>query len=159
MHAERFVIEVLFLGSGVLIGIIDARTHRIPDTLSLGTLLLVLSLAAIGDKSSLVERLAGMVLGFAAFYGLCRAGLMGLGDVKFSALIGVAIGPAGWMIAVCAASLLGMLCALPQLFTGSITRRTRVAFGPFLTAGSVIQLFAPGLFGFVPATLPLFGGA
>lgn len=159
MPAGRFVIEFLFLSSGVYIGIIDARTHRIPDTLSLGTLLLVLSLAAIGDKSSMIERLAGMVLGFAAFYGLCRAGLMGLGDVKFSALIGVAIGPAGWMVAVCAASLLGVLYTLPQLITGSITRETRVAFGPFLAAGSVIQLFVPGLLALAPATPLLLGGA
>ena len=152
MFSVHDVIEVLFLGSGLLIGVIDARTLRIPDLLSLGTLLLVLSLAAIDDRSSIVERLTGMVLGFVSFHSLARAGLMGLGDAKFSALIGAALGPSGWLATVCAASLLGMLCELPQLFAGYITRGTRVPFGPFLAAGSVVQMFAP-------VTPFLFGGA
>ena len=134
--------------AGIPISIIDVRTRRIPDYLSLGTLLVVLLIALVFDTSNLVWAVAGGLLGFAAFWAVNRltGGELGLGDAKYSAAIGAALGPAGWFWAVLGGSVLALAAAVVLMAARVIDRKTRIPFAPFLAAGTAFSiLFAAPL--------------
>jgi leader peptidase (prepilin peptidase)/N-methyltransferase len=68
---------------------------------------------------------------------------MGLGDVKFAAVLGLYLGRAV-APAVFAALILGVLVGaviMARLGTAA-GRKTKVPFGPFLAAGALLALFA-----------------
>ena len=135
--------ELLCLAFGVPISIIDLRSRRIPDALSFGALALVLIETAVFHSGFLIFSVAGTVTGFAVFWAVWRVtgGKLGFGDVKYSALIGAALGPLGWFWAILAASLLGLATAASLLATRRITREFRIPFAPFLTAGCAVSIF------------------
>lgn len=73
----------------------DIKTRRIPNYLTLGTLLAGLGFQ-VGSQgwSGLASGLLGMVLGFALLIVLYLMGGMGAGDVKALAALGAWLGPA-----------------------------------------------------------------
>lgn len=73
---------------------------------------------------------------------LITGGKLGMGDVKFAALMGVFTGFPGWFIAAGLASLFGLLFAAAGLLTGRLDRNSRIPFAPFLTLGSIGAYFA-----------------
>ena len=84
-------------------------------------------------------------LGAAAFFliaALAYPGGMGMGDVKLALLLGVVLGRT-----VPVALLAGMLAALVPSFVllakhGRAGRKMTIPFGPFLSLGGVLALFA-----------------
>jgi leader peptidase (prepilin peptidase)/N-methyltransferase len=136
---------------GVALAAIDLDTHRLPDVLTLPSypvVGLLLSAAALADGST--ERLAraalaGLVL-YGAFFVLCIATKgrgMGFGDVKLVGVLGLVLGWLGWrevLVGVFAAFLLGSLVGLGLIAAGRAGRRTRLPFGPFLVAGTLLAL-------------------
>ena len=136
----------------------DLAVHRLPDRLTVPTagwvLLCWLTLCLTGAPWANLGRalLAGAVLGV-AFLLLCLLvpdGL-GLGDAKLAAVLGVVLGWFGWLevlAGLLGAFLLGGLFAMVLLLAGRASRRTAVAFGPWLVAGAVLSLgWAPALLG------------
>jgi len=76
--------------------VIDMRSHRIPNWLSLGGVLpvLVLYVALLGFGSDgLLAGLGGWAIGLAVFLPLYMMGGMAAGDVKLMALAGSFLGP------------------------------------------------------------------
>ncbi len=136
----------------------DLAVHRLPDRLTLPTAVWLvccwLALCVAGAPWAGLGRaaLAGVVLG-TGFLLLCllSPGGIGLGDAKLAAVLGLVLGWFGWaevLAAVVAAFGLGGLFAIGLLLTRRATRRTAVAFGPWLVAGSVLALgWAPALIG------------
>ena len=145
----------LFLAAvGVPLAVIDLREHRLPNWLTLpaypvaGTLL---GLAAIADEDSegAWRALAGMVI-LIGFYDLLNrinpAG-MGYGDVKFSGVLGLYLGWAGWeaiVVGTLAAFTAGGLVGLALLITRRARLSSSIAFGPFMLAGAVVGIVAGG---------------
>lgn len=91
------------LAIGILLTVIDARTHRLPNRIVLPTLFLLL-LAAVADAVVTTDAaalgrglLGALVLGgfYAALRLLSRAG-MGGGDVKLALVIGLVLAWHGW---------------------------------------------------------------
>lgn len=143
---------MLGLISGIPISVIDLRTRRIPDYLSIGTLVLVVAVVTVFEPSRLKLCLIGAGIGFGTFWLLSRltGGKLGMGDVKYSAMIGAALGPTGWFWAVLSASLLGLAIVGFLLSLRTIERSSRIPFGPFLAAGSVISaVFGTALTGWM----------
>ena len=75
----------------------DARSHRIPNTLTLGGTLAGLVLATHTDPGwgTLALSTGGAALGAAMFLPLYALGKMGAGDVKMLGMVGAFLGPAG----------------------------------------------------------------
>jgi leader peptidase (prepilin peptidase)/N-methyltransferase len=122
-------------GTGAL-AVLDARTKRLPDRIvfplyALGAVGLTLASALGHDWPRLL--VAGLFWLFWFF------GPMGFGDVKLAGVLGLFLGWVGLPV-VGAGVLLGMLAAsftaIALVMLGKATRKTELAYGPYLIAGS-----------------------
>ncbi len=122
----------------------DIRYRRIPDWIVLSAVITLsvfrIFLSDDSEGRILPDILAGPVIFMAVR--LFTKGKLGMGDVKFSALMGVFNGFPEWFFATAIASFLGLLFAVAGLITGKLNKKSRIPFAPFLTAGSMGAWFA-----------------
>lgn len=117
--------------------IIDQRTQRLPDGLTLAAAVLSLGLAALNGQ--VLVGIAAAVITFVLLEGLRRGFLrlrgragLGSGDVKLFCALALWLGVATpWAIAL--AALAGLLVAMVAKPTGG-----RIAFGPLIAGGGLI---------------------
>lgn len=136
--------------AGAALGVVDARTHRLPDAISLPAsaafgLLLVLGAVADGAYEALGRAAVGAAVLGAAYWLLHRIHRSGLGygDVKLAPALGAATAWAGWdtlVLGSVAAFVLGGLVAVVLLATHRARRDTAIPFGPFMLAGAALAL-------------------
>ena len=140
---------------GAALGVVDARTHRLPNALLFPTAataggLLVLAAVAGGDLAALLRAAVGAAalgLGYLLLHLLDRSGL-GLGDVKLAVLLGAASAWYGWGTLAAAALLpflVGGLVAVALLVARRANRRTALAFGPYMLVGAALAISAARL--------------
>ncbi|MBO1325122.1 prepilin peptidase [Acetobacter sp. TBRC 12305] len=143
VYGASFPMQVVWQGCVLgwwllVLAMIDFRTYRLPDVLTLPLVALGLALAAGGGWRAVMVRGVGAGLGYAAFAGMAalyrrvrgQDGL-GLGDAKLLAAAGAWLGPAVLPRLVCAAAVLTLGGA--WLATrGGLARGQRVPFGPGL---------------------------
>lgn len=101
---------------------------------------------AISGENYFVHVIGGAaVLGglYAALYAMSGGKWVGFGDVKLGIFLGIVLGWEKALLVLFLANVLGFLVVVPGLMTGALTRKSQVAFGPFLIAAFVIA----GLFG------------
>lgn len=138
----------------VMLAVIDARTHRLPNRIVLPAypalaVLLAIACATGIPWTSLGRAALGGVVMF-AFFALLRilpGGAMGGGDVKLAGVLGIATGFAGWgalAVGAFAGFVLGGLYGLVLLLARRAGPTTAIAFGPFMIAGAWIGLLAGG---------------
>jgi leader peptidase (prepilin peptidase)/N-methyltransferase len=137
---------------GVALALIDLDVQRLPDVLTLPSYPVLVALFAIAAGvdargADFVRALLGMVVVF-AFYAAVRfaypAG-MGMGDVKLSGIVGLALGWLGWgplVVGAFAAFLVGATVSIGLVMLRDEGRKTRVPFGPFMLIGIVIGVAA-----------------
>lgn len=152
--AWRFGMSWLTIWGGLLslgllvMAAIDARTHLLPDVLTLSCLWLgLLFHIAMGSTDALIAGVLGAVLGYGVlwlvamvFKGFTGQDGMGYGDFKLFAALGAWLGWAAlpWVLFFAAA--LGVLWAL----LGNQKRRSAIPFGPSLSlAGWLVWLWGP----------------
>lgn len=143
----------------VLVTMIDLEFKIIPDELSLGGLVIGLSVAGasslfhfswlVSFSESLVGAIAGggllWFVGYAYEKFTGREG-MGLGDVKLLAMMGAHVGIENVLIIVFIASFLGSLIGVGLLLTHRIKSKSPIPFGPFLCFSFLIILFGKETF-------------
>ncbi len=125
---------------------VDLRERRIPNALTYpGTLLAVVLAGVTAGTSGLIESLVGMVVagGVMFIVWLVGRGGLGMGDVKLSAFVGAAVGPAMVPTYLVVGSGLGALAGLALLLRGR-DRRSTFAYGPYLAAGAAVAIIAGG---------------
>lgn len=66
---------------------------------------------------------------------------LGLGDVKFMGLIGLAVGPIGAPVAFFVAVAVGTILSIPLLLLGKKTMQSQLPFGTFLAVGLVAAIW------------------
>ena len=140
------VLAYLWLAvASVVLAVIDARTHRLPNRWVLPgyPVLLVLFVMACLAGAPWLSFLRALVGGAAlfAFYLLLRAagGGMGGGDVKLAGVLGLALGWAGWAelaVGAFAGFVFGGVYGAMLLAARRAHRRTAVAFGPWMLLGA-----------------------
>ncbi len=132
--------EVLFL-----FAIVDVESRRVPNVLVLGCSVaaVLLSLAGFGPRP--LNALLGGAVGLAIFFvlALVQRGAMGMGDVKFAALIGLLTGYPGVLAALTIGVIAGGLGALVLLLARRVGRKSFIPYVPFLAAGAwFLMLYA-----------------
>lgn len=148
---------VVAAAGGAALGVIDARTHRLPDailfpTTALVAVLLALAALAGGTPDAWVRAAVGAgALGAAylVLHLLHRSGL-GRGDVKLAVLTGGVSAWWGWDAlagATLLPFLLGGLAAVGLVATRRATRRTAIAFGPYMLVGTALAITGTRLTG------------
>lgn len=132
--------------AGMALAVVDWRTHRLPDAVTLPSYPVLLGMLA--PSGALPPALAGM-LALGAIYAvlwLVRPDALGLGDVKLAGLIGLvtgALGPQPWITAAAGGHLLGAAYAIGLLATRRGTLHSEFPFGPFMLAAALAALLLP----------------
>lgn len=138
----------------LVVGVVDARTGRIPNVANAGIAVLGMASAFLQASALLPERLVdatilgALLLLLRHLYAKLRghAGL-GLGDVKFLAAATIWTGLGTMPMVVLAASGTALVAiALMRLAGRKVGARTRLRFGPYL-AGALFLMLLAGRFG------------
>lgn len=133
---------------GIRLSIIDFKTHRLPNRMVgwfVFTELAVMSVLNLGGPQldQLANALAIAVATTASYlllYFLSR-GSLGMGDVKLAFPLGLCVGwysADEWLLAIFTSFLLAGLVAVIGLASKQMTRKSRLAFGPFMFVGTLI---------------------
>lgn len=141
---------LVLLAVALPLSTIDAVTRKLPDKLVLPAIggcagLLLAGAGTTGDYGSFWRAAAAAAVVFVAFttLALIMVGGLGFGDCKAAALCALPLGYLGWgnvLHGVLAAYLLAALYIIGRRVAGSAS--ARVAFGPFLFAGTLLVLLA-----------------
>ena len=148
--------ELIFVGALIALAAIDLERYLLPRAIvypagALTLIALIVAAAARGEWHRLGVATACAAAAFAVFFAInfVRPAWMGFGDVRLSALIGLALGWLGaWVVVVgfMAANLLGAVTGVVLIAQGRAGRRTALPYGVFLAAGSVFAvLVGPSL--------------
>jgi prepilin signal peptidase PulO-like enzyme (type II secretory pathway) len=134
---------LIFFAFALPASIIDIRSYRIPDLLVFPCFAVIFVFLLIFQISVLPDRLAAALLS-GLFFSIIRRFTrgLGMGDVKFAALIGLCCG-LPW---VCAAFLIAALAGIAALLLarrGGTRGGYPLPFAPFLTAGAVAAFALP----------------
>lgn len=145
---------LLFVWTLFVLGMIDARTRRIPNRLTypLTPVLVILIAGAAFLNGETGWAVRAMVAGVVAFLLLLTMAVinprgMGMGDVKLAAFIGVGLGYLGWghlVLGLFGSFLLGGVVAIALLALRARGRKDVIPFGPYLAAGAIITVFVGG---------------
>jgi leader peptidase (prepilin peptidase)/N-methyltransferase len=146
---QWFLLEALILCFGlVVITFIDIDHMIIPDTFSIGGMLIGLVGAAINPEREFTSALIGLLAGggvlwlVAYIYVLMRKEEgMGGGDIKLLAWIGAVLGWPAIPFVIIVSSLIGSVVGLSVAFKTKGGLKQAIPFGPFLALAAVIYLF------------------
>ncbi|WP_433354539.1 prepilin peptidase [Microtetraspora malaysiensis] len=132
--------------AGVTLSLIDWRTRRLPDAITLPSVpVLAVLLAPTGRLGAAL--LSGLALAAAyAVLWFVRPAALGLGDVKLAALVGMVTGVFGMdavILAAVGAHVLGALYAAGLLITRRATRASEFPFGPFMLGAALLAVVLP----------------
>lgn len=143
-----FGVHFVLLAGLVAVTFIDLDLKIIPDSLSLGGIVVGLAcslLTPLGWKASLlgIGLGGGVLLAVAGgYYLLTRREGMGLGDVKLLAAIGAFLGWEAVLFTVFVSSLVGSVLGLALTVRRGSGMKLEVPFGPFLALGAGAWVFA-----------------
>lgn len=127
---------------------VDWKVHLLPYLIVAPLYVLTWLLTGLGallmrDASVLLGALVGNVLVFGFYLVLSLIGPMGYGDVRLSAVVGVALGPLGLVatyygvfFGLCIGAVVGLV-----LVRGRLGRKTPIAFGPYLLLGAFAAIW------------------
>ncbi|WP_300343908.1 A24 family peptidase [Nesterenkonia sp.] len=139
---------VVFAATGPLLAAIDWRERRLPDIITLplaaACFVVLLSSAVLsGDFLRLAMAVAcsvGSVLFFFVLFVLAPSQL-GFGDVKLMLSAGLVLGwhgPVVTVMGIVMGLLFGLLYGVVQIVRGRAHRRSHIALGPHLIAGTLV---------------------
>lgn len=138
------LLGIVFVTVLMAITLTDLELRIIPNKVLLVGAVAGLAIAAVGDPSSLPERLiaAAAAGGLLFLVALAYPKGLGLGDVKLAAVMGLFLGrevaPA-ILVALLAGSAVGLVLIARD---GAAARKQAIPFGPFLAIGGIVGLLA-----------------
>ena len=126
----------------VLLAAHDIIYRVIPNRAVYAAGLLALALSWVWEGRGPVEALLG---GAVAFVGLAvlrwlTKGGFGGGDLKMAGVVGLVVGCSNLVLATSVMVLAGGVSALALLVIGRLSRRSAMAYGPFIALGGLIAL-------------------
>ncbi|GAA1174399.1 leader peptidase (prepilin peptidase)/N-methyltransferase [Kitasatospora gansuensis] len=132
---------------GLVLGLVDASVHRLPDPLTAALAAGAAALLLMTERQSLLRcLLAALALGL-GFALLALLAPIGLGDAKLAPSLGALLAVTGWgtvLAGLAYAFLLAGLWAVALLLTRRAGRQDALAFGPFLLLGTLLAVLATG---------------
>jgi leader peptidase (prepilin peptidase)/N-methyltransferase len=144
------LVYFVFIAVLIVVTFIDIDHRIIPDVITLPGIVLGLAASFLLPRTSLTDALLGILLGggsllaVAVVYRLItKKDGMGMGDVKLLAMIGALIGWQGVLFTIFIGSLAGSLIGFILVFAQRRKDlKLAVPFGPFLSLGAILYVFA-----------------
>lgn len=130
---------------------IDSDVHRLPNGLTYpaypAVLVLLAAASVVGGDRRWVGALAGMAVLLALFglLWLVSRGQVGLGDVKWSGVVGLGLGWLGadaLVVGTMATFLIGGVWAVALLLFRGASRSTPLAYGPAMCVGAFVAILS-----------------
>ncbi|NEB75973.1 prepilin peptidase [Streptomyces sp. SID14478] len=149
-HPE-LIAWLLLAPPALVLALVDARVHRLPDRLTLPLAAAALLLLAVAGQlphtaGSFTTAALGCVALGAVFSAMFLIpGSIGFGDVKLSLFIGAVLGWYGWsalLYGALAGYLIAAVYGITLIARRKATGKTRIAFGPSLLLGAFLGLAA-----------------
>lgn len=145
--ALESAIVLLFAWGLIILALIDARHHLLPDVIVLPLLWIGLIANSFEMFCNLTDALWGAVCGYGSLW-LILVGFkvvtqkdgMGLGDVKMLAMIGAWTGWQFLPLTILIASVIGVFVVLGLKLINKLKEDAPIPFGPFLAIGGWITL-------------------
>lgn len=133
---------------GIRLSIIDFKTHLLPNHLvgwfvAVEILIMGITGWMASDFARLLTALglaATTMITYVLLYLLSR-GSLGMGDVKFAFPLGLCVGwysTNQWLLAIFISFLIAGVVAVIGLVTKQMTRKSRLAFGPYMFLGTFL---------------------
>ena len=118
MDTQLGIGTVCLLGFVGAVAVMDLRTRRIPNRLTVAAAVTAVTLGVVraGWQGAIVSA-TGMLTGLAIFLPLCLAGKLGAGDVKAMGAVGAFLGPVGLLLAALYTLLAGGIAAAVALLS------------------------------------------
>jgi len=133
----------IFIAGLTIVFVVDLRDMVVFDSVTLPLIVIafLLNLAAGADPVNLfLAALAGA--GFFLFqYVISRGRWIGGGDIRIGGMMGMMLGFPGVLLALFASYVIGALAALGLLAAGKARWSGQMAFGTFLSVGTLLALF------------------
>jgi prepilin peptidase CpaA len=107
--------SAVLLGLLVTAAVIDVRSHRIPNWLTVSGIVFGLFYSAFGPfplQDGILWSLGGLALGAGVMFPFYLMRVMGAGDVKLMGMVGVLLGPAGTWGAILGSCIAGGVLAI-----------------------------------------------
>ena len=120
------------------IALLDFRTMEISDVASL--MIGLIGIALMIYEGSYLSSLVGAVCVSVPFLVFALCGVMGYGDVKLMAAVGVLLGIKGVLFAAFAGIVIGCFAAIIMKFKKTHDWKSEIAFGPYLCIGSYLSM-------------------
>lgn len=135
--ALAFLVSLLIASS-----IIDYRLQIIPNKLTYFGIIIGLIFSIIFKYISIKSALLGLVIpsGFLLLIALLTKGGMGIGDVKFAAMIGSFIGPKLTLLGIFLGAAIGSIIGLLLITVGKKGRKSKLPFGPLIAIGVLMMI-------------------
>lgn len=136
----ELITQVVFYSFLFVCAIIDIEHKILPNVLVLPGMLIGCLLALIGLSIPIEQSLLGIVAGGGTLLliAVLSRGGMGMGDVKFIAMIGAFVGVLDVFKILFLASFIGAIVGIIYLRKTHQDKKTPVPFGPFLAMGAFI---------------------
>ena len=133
---------------GARLSIVDFKSHRLPNKLvgwfvAVEILIMGIIEWMASDFARLLTALgvaAATMISYVLLY-LFSRGSLGMGDVKFAFPLGLCVGwysANQWLLAIFVSFLIAGLVSVIGLVTKRITRKSRLAFGPYMFLGTFL---------------------
>ena len=133
---------------GARLSIVDFKSHRLPNQLVgwfTATEILIMGITGwmASDFARLLTALgiaATTMISYVLLY-LVSRGSLGMGDVKFAFPLGLCVGwysSDQWLVAIFVSLLIAGVVAVIGLVTKRMTRKSRLAFGPYMFLGTFL---------------------
>ena len=127
---------------------IDLEHHRLPNRLTFlaggaAAALLTLAAAIDGDWHAWLRGLEGAAAVYAVLFVIMVIASFGFGDVKLGGVLGAYLGWFSWSAVyygMLAGFVVGAVVAVGLLAAKRATRKTAIAFGPWMTLGALLVL-------------------
>lgn len=131
---------MLFL---LAVTVIDLEHHRVLNVMLAPAAIVVAVISLLPGGPGLFNALLGGIVGFGIFFllALVGRGALGMGDVKLAGVIGMMLGYPYVVTALLAGALLGGVAAFILLATRRATRKTAIAYAPYLACGAFMTIW------------------
>ncbi|MCI4625295.1 MAG: prepilin peptidase [Candidatus Magnetoovum sp. WYHC-5] len=147
---EYTILYMALASALIVVTFIDLEFMIIPDRITLAGIIIGLIASSFilinphktNELLGITGSLIGLFTGGGIFYiiALISRGGMGGGDIKMMAMVGSILGWQSVLMTMFIGSLLGTLYGLPLMIFKGKGRKTKIPFGPFLAAGTLLVM-------------------